>query len=330
MLPAPISLPKRRQFSRENSLASARIHYANLFRSRSRLTNLAVFLLSGLCFISIIVNLYFIGLNNGNITPPVMLSSIIRDPNLENLDHMVMVPGHAIWIGTDANLRTNDDQWTLEPYQMGGNRVQAFFEHIAKGVGLSLKDPRSLLVFSGGQTRASSTITEAQSYLRLAITAGLFNNSTAHPLRATTENYALDSYQNLLFSIARFREYTGRFPSKITIVGYDFKRARFTDLHRAALHWPRSKFHYIGVDPQDHGNHDAEAGELQNGYKPYSRDLYGCHSNLQAKRRQRNVHTRFHPYYTSCPELQALLNWCPSPSDNADEEALFSGSLPWN
>jgi len=64
----------------------------------------------------------------------------------------------------------------------------------------------------------------------------------------------MDSYQNLLFSIARFREFTGYFPSKITVVGYEFKKLRFTELHREALRWPKKKFNYIGVDP-DHENH---------------------------------------------------------------------------
>ena len=54
-------------------------------------------------------------------------------------------------------------------------------------------------------------------------------------LRATTEDHALDSYQTLLFSIARFHEYTGWWPSKITVVSYEMKRERFTDLHHAAL-----------------------------------------------------------------------------------------------
>jgi hypothetical protein len=44
--------------------------------------------------------------------------------------------------------------------------------------------------------------------------------------RATVEEFALDSYENLLFSIARFREATGRWPEEITVVGYGMKRRR--------------------------------------------------------------------------------------------------------
>jgi hypothetical protein len=81
--------------------------------------------------------------------------------------------------------------------------------------------------------------------------------------RSTTENYALDSFQNLLFSIARFHEFTGHFPSTITVVGYEFKKPRFTDLHREALRWPRDKFNYVGVDPKDGHREDAVQGEVR-------------------------------------------------------------------
>lgn len=109
-----------------------------------------------------------------------------------------------------------------------------------------------------GQTKSVSSTTEAESYLRLAQTAGILSKGSGHSLssaemRTTTENYAMDSYQNLLFSIARFHEFTGRFPTKITIVGYEFKHRRFTELHRKAISWPRNKFYYVGVDP----NHDG-------------------------------------------------------------------------
>ena len=111
-----------------------------------------------------------------------------------------------------------------------------------------------------GQTKKTSTTTEAESYLRLAHTAGLLPEP--HFTRVTTEDDALDSYQNLLFSIARFYEYTGRYPSRITVVGYEFKRRRFTELHRAALRWPEDKFLYIGIDAEGEDLSAAQNGEV--------------------------------------------------------------------
>ena len=64
----------------------------------------------------------------------------------------------------------------------------------------------------------------------------------------SVEEFARDSYENLLFSVYRFREVTGRFPAKITVVGYEYKRQRFVDVHRVAMRIPASMFEYVGID----------------------------------------------------------------------------------
>jgi hypothetical protein len=78
-------------------------------------------------------------------------------------------------------------------------------------------------------------LSESQSYLSLARTLDLIPNSPPPSssseklplnMRVTTEEYALDSYQNLLFAIARFREVVGEWPGRITVVGYGMKRRR--------------------------------------------------------------------------------------------------------
>jgi len=164
--------------------------------------------------------------------------------------------------------------------------------------------------------------------MRLAISSGILPSASSS-VRATTEDYALDSFQNLLFSIARFHEYTGHYPEQITIVGYEFKRRRFEELHRAALRWPRTRFHYIGIDAEGDEKIKAQEGERLNGYLPYTLDTYGCHDLLLSKRRSRNPFTRFHSYYTSAPELAVLFDWCPGPS-KGDQTTIFDGPLPWD
>ncbi|KAH0827312.1 hypothetical protein J3R83DRAFT_3936 [Lanmaoa asiatica] len=111
-----------------------------------------------------------------------------------------------------------------------------------------------MISLRSGQTRPQSTTTEAESYMRLALSMELFRISApagaSTPFsRATTETYALDSYQNILFSIARFHEVTGRYPSQITVVGYEMKRRRFEELHRVAIKFPAPLFEYIGLEP---------------------------------------------------------------------------------
>jgi len=124
-------------------------------------------------------------------------------------------------------------------------------QHLSRAE-IAVADPSAVLIFSGGVTRPSSpSQSEAQSYLRLALDSGLLMNRTHI---AFAEDYALDSFQNLLFSLARFHEVVHgpyRWPEKITVVGFEMKRRRFEELHRKAIRWPTSKFQYVGVDVVD-------------------------------------------------------------------------------
>lgn len=164
----------------------------------------------------------------------------------------------------------------------------------------------------------------------------------------TIEDAALDSFQNVLFSIARFRELTGAYPVRITVVGHNFKRRRFEDLHRLAIRWPKLRFTYEGVPlGSEADEREAAAGEvrffmglkfsgripclifsfvcqLANAYSPYSGDLYGCHTPLAQKRAGRNFHMRTHGYHVGAPEMRELFEWCPK-----DGKQIFPGTLPW-
>ncbi|KAJ7128946.1 hypothetical protein C8R43DRAFT_1098509 [Mycena crocata] len=316
MLPTPVSGRRHGLSLRRTSLLS-----------RSRATNLAVLILSSFAFISFILNVqfYFSPDHSSILNHPLDVLASLPDVQLRSgLNHLIVVPGHAVWKGTNVDLRMKVEEWTFQSYQKNqeSSPLEVFFQHISNAARLALEDKQSLIVFSGGQTQPTSTHTEGESYLRLALNAGLFQSDTFS--RATYEGYALDSFQNLLFSIARFREYTGSYPEKITVVGYEMKRARFAELHRAAIRWPESRFNYIGIDMEG-DNTQARQGERQNGYLPYLSDLYGCHSYLANKRRQRNYDRRYFPYYWSCPDLRPLLGWCPSIYTE-----LFSGALPWS
>lgn len=119
---------------------------------------------------------------------------------------------------------------------------------------------------SSGATRKSTPLTEAASYLSLANSLSLLSaTSTGGVLeRLASEEYALDSFQNFLFSLARFREVTGHYPSRITVVGYEMKGARFESLHRTALRWPVHAWSYIGIDIDDEEHQiEAQRGEVR-------------------------------------------------------------------
>lgn len=137
MLPPPISFSKRRQF-RKLGLGNAthpRTKTIDLLLTRSRITNLALGLILLFAAFSFSFNLsYYLSASPGAISyphgaPSSILSTLSRDRHA-HLGHLIIVPGHAIWKGTDAERRLEDDEWILEPYQRGGQRVAAFFSHI--------------------------------------------------------------------------------------------------------------------------------------------------------------------------------------------------------
>ena len=74
--------------------------------------------------------------------------TIERDPRFTELDHLILVPGHAIWTGHDPSIVREDDDWILEPMQKGGS-VKTYISHIMEGVSRLQADSRALLVFSG-------------------------------------------------------------------------------------------------------------------------------------------------------------------------------------
>jgi hypothetical protein len=78
----------------------------------------------------------------------IIETTIERDKRYADLDHMIMVPGHSIWVGNDPARVKNDEEWILEPMQKGGS-VKTFVKHIEEGAALLRKDPKALLVFSG-------------------------------------------------------------------------------------------------------------------------------------------------------------------------------------
>lgn len=194
-----------------------------------------------------------------------------------------------------------------------------------------------------GEAHASKAITADASAILGRVGSGAQANAGVavakglQGVRMTTENFALDSFENLLFSIARFREFTGRYPARVTVVGFKMKKSRFEELHAKAIRWPikgyyerQRKWHYVGIDDDT----DAEAlsaeyeGEKIKGFRLFERDMYGCHGVLQAKRRMRNPTRRFHSYYTSAPELADLLDWCPP--DEVGLQGVYPHHLPWD
>lgn len=254
-------------------------------------------------------------------------------------NHLIMVAGHSVIIsGHLHDADTDEKDWYMFDYQVGHGLPQSIVSHIRAGIQEAAKDPHSLLVFSGGETRSSvGPINEGTSYFMVADAMDLWNepvvrNETSFLGAATvrersiTEEFASDSFENLLFSICRFKEVAGSYPTRITVISFTFKRTRFIKLHARALQWNLNAFAYIGLDADASSGFDIEAsvqGEITNAIIPFVEDPYGCFTGeLQEKRKGRNPFFRTPPYELTCPEMKQILQWC-------GPELIPTSSLPW-
>ena len=230
---------------------------------------------------------------------------------------MVVVAGHAVYMGRGDP--GDEASWLLEPFQHG--QLQTMIRHIRRGVELAAEDNASLLVFSGGETRATAgPRAEAASYWSVAEAYGWFGAPHVRE-RAILESHARDSFENLLFSVCRHAEASGRYPERITLVSFGFKRHRFVELHREAIRFPRDRFRFVGIDPPGVGV-ALLRNEMEHSVRPFQRDPYGCADvQLQSKRAARNPFRRHIGYDGTCPEMRELLRHC--------QVALYEGALPW-
>ena len=169
----------------------------------------------------------------------------------DKLNTLVVVPGHAIYFG--------NNQWggAFAVPERIYDETPLLGAHIEAGVKYAEEASGSLLVFSGGQTRKEcGQISEAFGYMQYAKEhLGLSKIES----RITTEEFARDSFENVLFSIHRFWQWTKNWPDKVIVLGYGFKKERF-EYHAEYLNNKLEKFkigvgfefEYRGVnDPQD-------------------------------------------------------------------------------
>ncbi|KAL6504825.1 hypothetical protein OROHE_023583 [Orobanche hederae] len=256
----------------------------------------------------------------------IMPNYRVLDGNMDkypfaNFRNLVMVAGHSVYTGSKCEKVDEENAWYLEPYQKHPGQAATFVEHIQKGVEIAANDDVSLLLFSGGETRKDAgPRSEAQSYWIVAESKQWFGKRESVRGRALTEEHARDSFENLLFSLCRFRELTGTYPHNITVVGYDFKEERFVHLHRSAIRFPEERFFYTGTPSSQNSREAALKGEALV-TKQFQEDPYGCLGSLHRKKLGRDPFHRSIPYPNGCPEVEALFRYCGT--------IPYSGFLPW-
>lgn len=105
-----------------------------------------------------------------------------------------------------------------------------------------------------------------------------------HP-RILCEERALDSYQNILFSLVAFWRPARRWPRRLTIVSHAFKRRRLVEAHCAAVGFPVAQVRFVGLNPP---GVPEVLGAEERAVAEWLRDPPGRSAGLQAKRRARN------------------------------------------
>lgn len=242
----------------------------------------------------------------------------------------------------DNNYGQLSDQWYLAPFQLEGNDHLVFIKQSLKAIEELLLDyENSVVLFSGSQTKIDAgPISEAQSYfllmkklINLATTKDGFeqltslfdieimillesivkqlksNNISVNTLFSNgyinTEEYALDSFDNLLYSILRFKEITQWYPKHITIIGFGFKESRFLNYHARALDIPKDIIRYISYEPeplnysQEQMNRyfeDLIYMEKKNALGLFENDWYARKNSLTKKKNDRNPYKRIARY----------------------------------
>ncbi|MBN1634065.1 MAG: hypothetical protein JW917_07870 [Ignavibacteria bacterium] len=213
--------------------------------------------------------------------------------------NLVIVACHSIYKGKEYEDIYSDDSWYLKDFQK--DEPKFYIEHILTGIKLANNDSSSVLIFSGGFTNPAVPFrSEAMSYYELAESQGWLDKIIG---RLFLEEYARDSFENLLFGLCKFYELAGKLPEKTTMVSWKFKKARF-NFHWNTLSINNYKFEFYGVNnPEDLSA--AIEGEKK-AIAEFKISPYGIKNNLKRKKQIRNPFNRKFKY--DCPIFTYTLN----------------------
>ncbi|SMN20215.1 similar to Saccharomyces cerevisiae YOR238W Putative protein of unknown function [Maudiozyma saulgeensis] len=267
------------------------------------------------------------------------------------------------------HLGESQDQWSLAPFQYEGNDHISFIKHSLRAIVELINDiDDNIVIFSGSQTKLElGPMSEAQSYYFLTYkiiqywrnadelpknfdyeildylkSISLYVDSIGgdlaklfNPRNISTEEFSLDSFDNLLFSIARFNEIFLNYPKDIKIVGFGFKEERFINYHAKAIDFPQNKINYvsIGPEPSDYTEEqlteyffNISKAENKNALNYFAKDWYGTCQPLRKKKDDRNPYNRTPQY--------EILNMLLLKSEITNCESHFNlyikGKMPWS
>jgi len=95
-----------------------------------------------------------------------------QEPLAATTKHLIIVPGHAVYVGQSAADVYFGANWKGTYTGPRGYRfddeVPLYVRHVQRGIDLVQRNEEAALVLSGGRTRAVTPISESYSYLTLA------------------------------------------------------------------------------------------------------------------------------------------------------------------
>jgi hypothetical protein len=216
-----------------------------------------------------------------------------------DLKDLVVVLGHATYIGGNASEALVDSKWL----GLQNCTAATLNEHADRGVQIANEMKSSLLVFSGG------TLGEITGPRPLGLGLWVLEDQknwlgfNGVRDRAVPEPTSWDSFQNMEFSMAQFYLCTGKLPDKVVACGFEFKRERLL-FHAETLGIRKEKFTYVGVNdpvgsPTDMNTPlgNATVGEAK-ALQAFREDPRGEKGELLKKKELRNLY-RFGNQYAS-------------------------------
>jgi hypothetical protein len=270
--------------------------------------------------------------------PPISPTSPIGTSSapLSSYTNLIIVCGHATYLGDGTHL--TEDQWLLSPFQRSNptwrkrSEHETFLSHIHLAALSAQHDPHAMIILSGGHTTTNAlSRTEAEGYALILLHLAR-NNPSLFPraIQFALETHATDSYQNLLFSILRFRQLTGAYPCDVTVITHAFKQSRFLDQHAPAVKWPAHRIRVMGLNPPFSAVELEEvvAGEKERAYDLFAEDPYAVRGILAEKRLARNWEARKANVFLGFglgEEVAGLLEW----NGGVSGWERFPGRLPW-
>lgn len=227
---------------------------------------------------------------------------------------LILLPCHSIW-KNDTGEGFHAREWYLASFQKDGQDHLCFREHILRSLDLLRSHSNATLIISGGQTKEEAgPISEAHSYYQLTKLLSGSDWDSLNP-RIFLEEYARDSFENVLFLFCRYYEIKGFYPTFVHVVGFEFKRERFLHYHLGqAMQYPVESVRYVGNSPNpasesQRNKYFAEliASEQKHALVPFKKDYYGSQFPLATKREARNPFRRTNGYSMSNPHLVRVL-----------------------